>query len=306
MTDQTLGRRWLRRFTTGTTTAGLLLLAVPPTVDQASDEKAPREATSAAPVQLVGHHKPHPHRKIKRYRVRPGDTPSSIAVRYHAWTAQLIRINHSSTLYVGDVILVPVVRKASRACTKHRHHRTGLTSRKASTSAHHPAKHKPKRHHHATKPKTHKPKAHQHRRHRWVNADATRAEVRRVITRKARRMDVNSNLALAISWQESGWQHHRVSSAGAIGAMQVMPSTGRWMSLMVGRKLHLRTLHDNVTAGVALIEILRDQADTRHAIAGYYQGLAGVRRYGMYPSTKQYVANVLALRKRIAHGWNPA
>ena len=30
-------------------------------------------------------------------------------------------------------------------------------------------------------------------------------------------------LALAVSWQESGWQMHHVSSANAIGAMQVLP-----------------------------------------------------------------------------------
>jgi hypothetical protein len=78
------------------------------------------------------------------------------------------------------------------------------------------------------------------------------------------------------------------------------------MSQLVGRRLHLRKLHDNVTAGVVLIKLLRNSASRRHAIAGYYQGLAGVRRHGMYPSTKRYVANVLALKRAIKRGWNPA
>jgi hypothetical protein len=235
-------------------------------------------------------------------------------VRYHAWTAQLIRINHTSTLYAGDIILIPVVVKASRACTKHKSHRTGLPSlkqpgvakawKKGLPKKHHVTKHAPTKHN----SKKHKKKAHHGHAHHhgWTRADASRAEVRRVIVHKANKLGVNPDLALAISWQEAGWQQHRVSSAGALGAMQVMPSTGRWMSLLVGRKLHLRDLHDNITAGVLLIRTLRSQAGLKHTVAGYYQGLAGVRRDGMYPSTKHYVANVLHLKQRIARGWNPA
>jgi hypothetical protein len=34
------------------------------------------------------------------------------------------------------------------------------------------------------------------------------------------------------------------------------------------------------------------------AIAGYYQGLSSVQTQGMLPETRQYVANVQALRGR--------
>jgi LysM repeat protein len=326
-------RRWLHRATTATTAGALVLLAVPAALshDPVPREREPRASVEvdrspdAPALELVSHRKPHPNRKIKRYRVRPGDTASSIAVRYHAWTKQLIKINHSSTLYVGDVILVPVVVSASRACTKHKSHKTGLPSVKSSGSAEpHKAK-SPKAKHHKAKhhaKKKHPAQAHQHRHrhhhghgagrhhhrdhHGWTHENASRAKVRRVIIRTANRWDVNPNLALAIAWQEAGWQQHRLSPAGAVGTMQVMPSTGRWMSLMVGRKLHLRDLHDNVTAGVVLIRTLRSQARLKWAVAGYYQGLGGVRQYGMYDSTKHYVANVLHLKKRLAHGWNPA
>ena len=309
MTHQTTGRRRLRRFTTGTTTAGLLLLALPPVLDGGAPvEDAPTEVISIAP-QLVGHNKPHPNRKIKRYKVRRGDTPSSIAVRFHAWTAQLIRMNHTSVLYAGQVIRVPVVVKASRACDRHTSHRTGLPNYKQKgVTTHYDKPHKP----HKAKPKkTKKPqKAKQHHGHRdhtgWHHENASRAKVRKVIIKKAVRHDVNPDLALAIAWQESGWQQHRVSSAGALGAMQVMPATGRWMSMLAGRRLHLRDLHHNATAGVMLIRVLRNEAKLNHAVAGYYQGLGGVREHGMYPSTKRYVANVLHLKKKIAQGWNPA
>jgi hypothetical protein len=42
------------------------------------------------------------------------------------------------------------------------------------------------------------------------------------------------------------------------------------------------------------------------AVAGYYQGLAGVRRHGMYDDTRRYVANVLALRRQFERGRYPA
>jgi soluble lytic murein transglycosylase-like protein len=130
--------------------------------------------------------------------------------------------------------------------------------------------------------------------------------VRRTIVTTARHHGVNPDLALAISWQESGWQQRRVSSAQALGAMQVLPSTARWMSTYVGKRLNPRDLQHNVTAGVVLIKVLRSQARRKVAVAGYYQGLAGVRRHGMYRDTKRYVANVVALQERIAGGWNPA
>ena len=34
------------------------------------------------------------------------------------------------------------------------------------------------------------------------------------------------------------------------------------------------------------------------AVAAYYQGMSSVRRIGMLPSTRTYVASVLALRSR--------
>lgn len=318
-------RRWLRRVTAGTTTTAVVLLAAPAVVPSAGPDTAPQRAPEPArtaprtagvaadggDLRLVGHRKPHPHRTIKRYRVRPGDTPSGIAVRFHAWTAQLMRINHTRTLYVGDVILVPVV---TRAVREHKRevgpHRHGPATKATKAG---PAKKK------ATKPKKRsaraskqrhgkqKSRAPHHVRHAtgWHHRGASHVVVRRAIVNKAKRFGVNPALALAVSWQESGWQHDRVSSAGAIGAMQTMPGTGRWMSSMLGRRLNIKDLHDNVTAGVVLLRWLRDEAGPRVAVAGYYQGLAGVRRHGMYDSTKRYVANVHALRKRIEQGWSP-
>ena len=119
--------------------------------------------------------------------------------------------------------------------------------------------------------------------------------MRRLVARTARRHHVAPHTMLAISWQESGWQQHRRSSAGAIGAMQVMPATGKWLSLYTGRHLNIYSLRDNVLAGVVLFKVLRGMAPFRRSIGGYYQGLRSINHHGMYPSTRRYVRNVVAI-----------
>ena len=124
--------------------------------------------------------------------------------------------------------------------------------------------------------------------------------MRALIVRTAKQHGVDPALALAISWQESGFNMRAVSVANAIGAMQVIPSTGEWISSVVGRRLDLLKPRDNVTAGVVLLRILTRSASQRAAVAGYYQGLTSVRERGMFPDTKRYVANILALRKQFS------
>jgi soluble lytic murein transglycosylase-like protein len=71
------------------------------------------------------------------------------------------------------------------------------------------------------------------------------------------------------------------------------------VSTIVGRDLDLLDANDNITAGVVLLKYLTRNADNLdQAIAGYYQGLAGVRKHGMNPDTKQYVKSVRALMKK--------
>jgi LysM repeat protein len=110
-----------------------------------------------------------------------------------------------------------------------------------------------------------------------------------------------SSLASAIAWQESGFNNAMISSANARGVMQVMPGTWSWVqSNLAGTRLDPSSPTDNVKAGsLYLAHLLREtNGDPAMAAAGYYQGLASVRRIGMLPETRRYVANVLALRGR--------
>jgi len=127
----------------------------------------------------------------------------------------------------------------------------------------------------------------------------SRAQMRALVVKTAKKYGVDPALAQAIAYQESGFNMRAVSPANAVGTMQVIPGTGEWMSQVVGRHLDLLDPEDNVTAGVALLSYLTQNASNRdQAIAGYYQGLSGVRKYGMNPDTKQYVAAVKAHMKK--------
>jgi LysM repeat protein len=128
----------------------------------------------------------------------------------------------------------------------------------------------------------------------------SRTGTKAMIVSTAARHGVDPRLALAISWQESGWNQRQVSVANAIGAMQVIPSSGVWASELLGRRLDLLSTPDNVTAGVVILRSLSRSARTEEeAIAGYYQGLQSVLKNGMYPDTKQYVKSVLLSRDRM-------
>jgi len=110
-----------------------------------------------------------------------------------------------------------------------------------------------------------------------------------------------SSLATAIAWQESGFNNGMLSGANARGVMQVLPGTWQWVQANLSRtKLNPDSAEDNVRAGsLYLADLLRQtNGDPAMAAAAYYQGLGSVRRIGMLPETRRYVANVLALRSR--------
>jgi soluble lytic murein transglycosylase-like protein len=113
---------------------------------------------------------------------------------------------------------------------------------------------------------------------------------------------VPAGLAEGIAWQESGWSNDVVSPIGAVGVMQIVPSTWTWIDryLTPSDPLGTASAAQNVRAGVLLMHDLLAVTgdDEQLAVAAYYQGLTSVRRYGMYADTQRYVADVLALAAR--------
>lgn len=111
---------------------------------------------------------------------------------------------------------------------------------------------------------------------------------------------VNPALPLAIGWQESGFNNNVMSGTGAIGVMQVEPYTDVTISNILGRRMDLHNVRDNIQAGVFWISnLLRYYGgDERLAVAAYYQGSRSLAHRGFYQDTYQYVANVQALKTR--------
>lgn len=107
-------------------------------------------------------------------------------------------------------------------------------------------------------------------------------------------------LVKAIAWQESGWSQAARSSVGAVGVMQVMPATARWINryLAAGHNLDVHHADDNIHLGVIYLKHLLDtQSSVPRALAAYYSG-PGSLGPRLNAGQKAYVRNVLALMKR--------
>ena len=129
------------------------------------------------------------------------------------------------------------------------------------------------------------------------SAPVGRATIRAAIDRWSAAFGVDPKLARALAWMESGFQQDVVSSAGAIGVMQLLPETWEWVDTMLLGAVTPRTYDGNVRAGVRYLRWQLDQfdGDVKLALAGYYQGARAVRERGLFEDTKQYVSVILQL-----------
>jgi len=225
----------------------------------------------AGPARAVPAPRPTPRTSLSVYVVRPGEGLIVVARRFRTTPQRLQALNRlwGQTLLLGQRLKVPVVRVGSPSGT------TVVVPGSVSRSA---------------------------AAHRALLAQRAlpgKAAVRDMIRSAARRYGVPVDLALALAYQESGFQQRVVSPVDAIGALQVLPSTGRSLGSLHGRAFDLLRASDNVEAGVLLLaDLLQATGSTERALAGYYQGLGSVGRVGVLPQTQQYVRNVQLLRQR--------
>ena len=129
---------------------------------------------------------------------------------------------------------------------------------------------------------------------------AKRDGIRRVIAEEANRYRVPVAFALAVAWQESGWQQGVVSHAGAVGVMQLMPATAAWVGeAMLGTRVDIRDTRQNVRAGVRLLAhyLARYDGNRDLVLAAYYQGQTAADRHGVYKVSRSYVASVKLLER---------
>ncbi len=218
-------------------------------------------------------------RTVERgYTVRAGDTLSGIAQRYGVSVATIRTRNRlSGALQVGRRLAIPV-------------RVSGSSSRPASVGG-------------VRVPDAVSASVAANRALLRRTPQPSKAAVRAMVARTARRHGVSPTLALAVSYHESGFQQRVVSGVNAIGVMQVLPSTARVLSQQSGRRLNILKAEDNITAGVLLLkQLLRSTGSERMTLAGYYQGLGSIAKKGLLPQTHAYIKSIGYLKPRFRNG----
>jgi LysM repeat protein len=128
-----------------------------------------------------------------------------------------------------------------------------------------------------------------------------RIDVRAMLDQWSARLGVDTHLVRALAWMESGYQTEIVSSAGARGVLQTLPTTRQYVeTVLAGRKIP-QSVDGDIEVGILYLKHLLQtfSGDERLALAGWYQGELAVQKHGLYKVTKPFVANVLALRARM-------
>jgi peptidoglycan lytic transglycosylase len=151
---------------------------------------------------------------------------------------------------------------------------------------------------------------------------------RDVLVAQAQARQLDPSLVAAVIWQESTFDAGAVSSAGARGLMQVMPSTGRLLFRGLGRRPRARDLHDpaiSLELGTLYLKQMLDRFGGRveQALAAYNAGPHRVNAWTAgrpnvpaeefvesipFTETRNYVMSILAHREhyRRLYGLGPA
>jgi LysM repeat protein len=139
---------------------------------------------------------------------------------------------------------------------------------------------------------------------RMASLVAARGAIGAIIRSEATAQGVPVAFALAVAWQESGWQPGVVSRAGAVGVMQLTPPTADWVaSTMLGHRVDLYDAQSNIRAGITLLRHYLDRyhGDRAMVLAAYFQGQAAADRHGVYQVTRGYIASISALEEFFAN-----
>ena len=120
-----------------------------------------------------------------------------------------------------------------------------------------------------------------------------------IILAAAEKHNIDAALIHAVIRAESAYDANAVSSAGAVGLMQLMPGTAKQYGAT-----NRKDPRQNIFAGTRYLKYLLAlfPQDLKLAIAAYNAGENTVKRYKNtvppYPETQKYVRHVLSLYKK--------
>jgi soluble lytic murein transglycosylase-like protein len=122
-------------------------------------------------------------------------------------------------------------------------------------------------------------------------------DISKMLQFTAKKYGVDPKLVMAVAKVESNLSPDVVSSAGAVGVMQLMPETAQGLGVR-----NSKDPRENIDGGVRYLKQLINtfDGDVTKAVAAYNAGPQTVKNYNgipPYSETKAYVAKVMALSK---------
>lgn len=120
---------------------------------------------------------------------------------------------------------------------------------------------------------------------------------------------VNPYLVMGLAWHESGWNPAAISSAGAVGIMQVMPATAATGGpALLHRQVNLYDTADNIDMGTAILKsnLVLFNNDLAKALVAYYAGPGAVTEWSkLSADERRYVWSVYRLAVAFRDGKGP-
>jgi len=124
------------------------------------------------------------------------------------------------------------------------------------------------------------------------NENSSSTSTEEMIKNAAQKFGVEFELAKAVATAESNMNQDVISKAGAVGVMQLMPSTAKSLGVDPYDE------EQNIEGGVKYLRQMLDKfnGNVSHAVAAYNAGPGAVKKYGgvpPYTETQNYVGRVL-------------
>ena len=125
------------------------------------------------------------------------------------------------------------------------------------------------------------------------------------IDKYSRQYNIDPYLIVAVMEKESSFDHETISSAGALGLMQIMPSTAKELGVNPKRA------EENIEGGIRYLRQQLDKYDGKYkvhyALASYNAGAGAVRKYGgipLYAETQNYVRKIVEKYNKLKQSGN--
>ena len=136
----------------------------------------------------------------------------------------------------------------------------------------------------------------------FKNDKASKVEIDNLIEKYSNKNGLDKDFVKALVKQESGFNPNATSKCGAMGLMQLMPSTAQGLGVS-----NAYDVEQNIAGGTRYLKsmIERFNGDEKLALAAYNAGPNAVKKYGgipPYQETQNYVKNVLSIYENMKGG----